>query len=136
VRPISTTTTDENRELVEEYFTAWTDQSGTEFPDILAEDFAGRIAEPTGDETEVSAERLRDMWAGNVETREDPRVEIHAVVADEDRVMSHVTYSYTTSKRNTASHPLAIASRSRSTSRFTSETARSSVLPNRYESRS
>ena len=133
---MSTTTTDENRELVEEYFTAWTDQSGTEFPDILAEDFAGRIAQPTGDETEISAERLRDMSAGSIETREDPRVEIHAVVADEDRVMSHVTYSYTTPKRNMASHPLVIASKSRSTSRFTSETTRSSVLPNRYESRS
>lgn len=94
-RPMPTTTTAENKKLVEEYHAAWTDQKLTDFPNILAENFSGTLSDPTGSETQWDAERLRDMWAESFETREDPQVEIHTIVADEDRVMSHVTYSYT-----------------------------------------
>ena len=95
VKPMSTTTTDDHEELVAEYFTAWTDQESTDFPDILAEDFSGTLSDPTGSEIQWDAERLRDTWAESFQTREDPQVEIHTIVADEDRVMSHITYSYT-----------------------------------------
>lgn len=85
---------EQNRELAEEYFAAWRDQELTAFPDILADDFSGRLTKPTGEEARFDAERLRDMWAESFESRQDPQVEIHTIVAEEDRMMSHVTYSY------------------------------------------
>jgi steroid delta-isomerase-like uncharacterized protein len=90
-----TNTVEETRELVERYHAAWGNEELTAFPDILAEDVSVTFYDPTGGETRLGANELREYWTNSFATRSNPAIEIHEIVAEPGRAMSHVTYSYT-----------------------------------------
>jgi len=84
-----------NRELVERYHAAWANEELTAFPDILAVDFSATFYSPTRGETRLGTDKWREYWTNSFATRSKPVIEIHQIVAEPDRAMSHVTYSYT-----------------------------------------
>jgi len=90
-----TNTVKETRELVERYHAAWANEELTAFPDILAADFSATFYDPTRGESRLGADELREYWTNSFATRSNPVIEIHQIVAEPDRAMSHVTYSYT-----------------------------------------
>ena len=91
---MATTTTDENKELIHEYLAAWNDEERETFPPILAEDFTATYTNPTGVVTQLDADQLRDLWTESFEERSHPQTDVHEMVAENDRVLTRITYSF------------------------------------------
>lgn len=90
---MSTTTTDENKELVHEYLAAWDNADPEAVTDVLADDFVFTYEDMSGTETELGVEGMQDLMAGYFEALADPGHEIHDLVAEEDTVIVRLTYS-------------------------------------------
>lgn len=90
-------TTEANKELVQEYYAAWEDGDPERLANLFTEDFSKThhnadgeqvvvAKSPTGDEVP-----LTEWFAGFVESFPDKTFEIHDMVAEDDVVMTRIT---------------------------------------------
>lgn len=91
--PMTQSTTEANKELVHEYFDAWEDQDPAAATAVFAADFSTTYTDPTGDEVTLESEDLHDWIAGYLEPLSEYTHEIHEMVAEEDWVLTRITYS-------------------------------------------
>lgn len=90
---MATTTTDENKELVREYIGAWDDGRQEAITPFLADDFSTTYTDPSGTDVELDLAGYEDLVAGYFEAFSDFDTEVHEMVAEDDRVMTRITYA-------------------------------------------
>lgn len=90
---MATTTTDENKER--DYLRAWEDRDPDALAPLFVDGFSTTVTEPTGEELELDAEGLGEMLLGYREVFPDMEIATHEMVAEDDRVMTRVTYTGT-----------------------------------------
>lgn len=90
---MSTTTTEETKELVHEYLAAWDEADPEAVTDVLADDFVFTHEDMSGTETELGVEGMQDLMAGYFEALADAGHEIHDLVAEGDTAIVRLTYS-------------------------------------------
>lgn len=89
---MSTTTTEENKELIHEYLDAWEDQNPDAIPAVLADDFSTAHTDPTGTEMQLDAEGVQELMTGYYEAFSELGHEVHEIVAEDDRVVVRLTF--------------------------------------------
>lgn len=90
---MSTTTTDENKELVQEYLAAWDDDEPDAITALLAEDFSTTYTDATGTDVQLDVDGFEDLVAGYFEAFSEFATEVHEMVAEDNWVMTRITYS-------------------------------------------
>lgn len=90
---MATTTTDENKELVHEYLAAWDDGRPEAITSFLADDFSTTYTDPSGTDVELDLAGYEDLVAGYFEAFSDFDTEVHEMVAEDDRVITRITYA-------------------------------------------
>lgn len=90
---MATTTTAENKELVDEYLAAWDDADPAALDGLLADDFSTTYTDVTGEEIPLDKAGFQELTAGYFESFSEPGHQVHEMVAEGDRVMARITYS-------------------------------------------
>lgn len=90
---MSTTTMDENKELVQEYLAAWDDDEPDAITALLAEDFSTTYTDATGTDVQLDVDGFEDLVAGYFEAFSELATEVHEMVAEDNWVMTRITYS-------------------------------------------
>lgn len=90
---MATTTTAEQKDRVHEYLAAWDDADPAALDGLLAEDFSTTYTDVTGEEIRLDKAGFQELMAGYLEAFSEPGHELHEMVAEDDRVMTRITYS-------------------------------------------
>lgn len=90
---MSTTTTDDNKELIREYIAAGREQDLDAMAALLADDYTCKTTLMTGEEVEIGPEDFRTFMGAFQDVVSDYSDEINELVAEGDLVMVRITYS-------------------------------------------
>lgn len=90
---MTSTTADENKELIREHVEAWVAGDLDTMVEQLADTYSTSYTAPTGEERHIDAEEFRGIMARTHESFSGLTYEIHEMVAEDDRVMFRMTYS-------------------------------------------
>lgn len=90
---MTSTTTDENKELVHEYLAAWDDGEPDAISSLLADDFSTEYTDATGTDVTLQVEGFQDLVAGFFEAFAEFSSAVHEMVAEDDWVMIRITYA-------------------------------------------
>lgn len=89
---MATTATDENRELIHEYFEAWSNEDLGGVTALLSEEFLLTYTAPTGEEMRLDVDEFADAQIGYFENLSELSYEIEEMAAEEDRVIVRITW--------------------------------------------
>lgn len=89
---MATTAADENRELIHEYFEAWSNEDLGGVTALLSEEFLLTYTAPTGEEMRLDVDEFADAQIGYFENLSELSYEIEEMAAEEDRVLARITW--------------------------------------------
>jgi steroid delta-isomerase-like uncharacterized protein len=89
---MSLQTTEENKELIYDYFDAWHNEDLGGLTALLSEEFVLSYTAPTGEERRLDAEEFADAQIGYFENLAELNYEIEEMVAEEDSVLVRITW--------------------------------------------
>lgn len=82
----------ENEELVRDYFDAVNDHDFDAVAGYFADGYTGTVTRVTGEELELDAEGMTELWNEYLTAFPDLSAEIHELVADDEWVLCRVEY--------------------------------------------
>lgn len=93
---MSRTGIDSNKQLIQEYFDAWEANDPARLTELFTDDFTYTYEDHDGSDITVAKDGtgdvdLREWFADYAENLPDKEVEIHEMVAEEDRVIARIT---------------------------------------------